>query len=232
MEEIMRLRALKQSCLAIAQIIAIAVCLIAPSVAQTPTSTPSTPATSTGSTLSAPLAKLAKRAGGLAEVIGKELEGPLLPFLEELSGLLGGFIVVAAFARMWRENSGAGVDLLWWFARLCVIFALLGNGPTIINEMANIGRKIAGIEGNSNTALQQFYKKQRADFDAAFKSFNDGAFKVRGTPVNPAPGGFMGVISSNEPSVLGPVRKFETISKSMPLLFDSMNVSRSVISFG
>src|SRR5215475_9195399 len=158
----MRARTLKQAFLAITQALAIIVCLSAVAPAQTPTPQPS-PATNTkaagGSSFSQTLAQMASRASDLLPVVRNEIEIPLLPWLEKLSLLLAGLITIAAFARLWKENAGAGADLFWWFARLGVIFALFGSGPRIVDEMFVIGREIAvGADGSG--ALFQFYVKQ------------------------------------------------------------------------
>jgi hypothetical protein len=225
-EEIMRLRALKQSCLAIAQIIAIAACLSAQSAAQTPNPapSPSPAAPSTGTSLSENLANLASRAIVVVAEIELQLEGPLLPFLERLSLLLAALIMIAAFAKLWRENAGAGVDLFWWFARLGVIFALLGNGPRLVNEMSEIGQTLAVQDGaGSTTALAKFCDEQQSKFNEAYNKLTTAAFIIDGQ---------IGVINSDESSLPSPDRKLGAVSKSMPVLLDTMNVSRSVISFG
>lgn len=230
----MRPRALKQTCLAITLIITIAVCLSAPSLAQTPTPAPSpaAPTTNTGGMLfTENLKNIVERAADLAPAIQTELEGPLLPWLERISLTLAGLIMIAAFAKMWRENAGAGADIFWWFARLGVIFALLGSGPKIINGMAETGQNIAGSAGKE-TPLYNFYERQRVNFDYNYAKFTDGLFTVRGKEVPPETGGVLGVLSSTESSLQTPVQKLDYISTRMPLLLDSMNIARGVMSFG
>jgi hypothetical protein len=233
-EEIMRLRALKQTCLVITQIIAIAVCLSAPSLAQTPTPSPSpaAPATGTGGmTFSDNLKNIAESAVKLAPAIRTELEGPLLLWLERISLTLAGLIMIAAFAKMWRENAGAGADLFWWFARLGVIFALLGSGPKIINGMHQTGQNIAGSAGKE-TPLYNFYERQRVNFDYNYAKFTDGVFTVGGKDAPPETGGVVGVLSSNDSSLQTPIQQLDNISTKMPLLLDTMNIARGVMSFG
>ena len=230
----MRPRALKHTFLAITQIIAITVCLSAPSLAQAPTPSPS-PATPTSGTdlkaFSDNLKKIAERAIELVPAIESGFEGPILPWLERISLTLALIIMMAAFAKMWKENAGAGAELFFWFVRLGVIFALLGSGPKIINGMAEIGKRIAGNQNNL-TSLYLMYETHRNNFDNNYKMFTDGVFTVRDKNVPVDTGGVLGVLSSNETSLQGPIRKFETISRSMPLLLDTMNIARGVISFG
>jgi len=233
----MRPRALKQTCLAVTQIIAIIVCLSAPLRAEAPKPTPTpspAPIAPEKASFSKTLADMASRASDLLPIVRNEIEGPLLPWLEDISKAIAGLVMIAAFARLWRENAGAGVDLFWWFARLGVIFALLGNGPKIIDGMYTAGRELAvGADGSS--ALFQLYVKQRGNFDTSYRVFTEGLFTVKYVPVQPTPGGVLGrlgVLHSTESSVEDPVRKLDTISMDMPLVFDSLNFSRGVITFG
>src|SRR5262245_20660770 len=232
----MRPRALKQTCLVVTQIIAIVVCLSAPLSAEAPSPTPTptpAPIAPEQASFSQALAGMASRASDLLPIIRNEIEGPLLPWLEKLSLLLAGVVMIAAFARLWRENAGAGADLFWWFARLGVVFALMGSGPKIIDGMFVMGREIAvGEDGHG--ALFQLYVKQRGSFDTAYRVFQEGLFTVKYVPVQPPPGGVLGrlgVLFSAESSATDPVRKFDTISMNMPLVFDSLNFSRGVLSF-
>jgi hypothetical protein len=230
----MRQRTFNQTCLAAARIIAIVVCLCAPSAAEAPNPTPTpSPAPTTPSkvSFSQALTDMASRASDLLPIVQSELEGPLLPWLEELSLFLGSLVAIAAFARLWRENGGAGADLFWWFARLGVIFAIVGSGPKIIDGMFLVGREIAvGVDGSS--PLFQLYVKQRGNFDIAYRTFQEGMFTVKGVPYVPTPGGVMGVVLSAETSIPDPVRKLDSVSRDMTLLFDSLNFSRGVLTFG
>lgn len=70
------------------------------------------------------LAALAIRAAELIPVLQSEVESPLLDWFEKISIVLAVIIVMFSFARLWRENAGAGADVFWWFGRLAVCFAL------------------------------------------------------------------------------------------------------------
>src|SRR5262245_54744581 len=117
----MRPHALKQTCLAVAQAVIIAVCLSAPASAQSNTTPSPTPTAASEPLQSTILRQMSNSAKDILPIIRNEVEGPLLPWLENLSLLVAVLVMIAAFARLWRENAGAGVDLYWWFARLGVI---------------------------------------------------------------------------------------------------------------
>lgn len=239
----MRPHALKQTYLAVARAVIIAVCLSAPASAQsTPTPTP-TPTAASKSSLSISLAEMANRAKDLLPIIRNELEGPLLPWLEKLSLLVAVLVMIAAFARLWRENAGAGVDLFWWFARLGVIFALLGSGPRIVDGIYATGLHIA--EGSEETpgpvqssVLLQLCSRQRVAFDLAYTKFTNNLFTVNGASQTPGSVPLssviprLGVLLSEEISMPDPDKETESISTKMPLFLDSLNFSRAVISFG
>jgi hypothetical protein len=230
----MRMRALKQICLAAVQIIAIIVCLSASASAQTSTPSPQpspTPTAGGGISFAEALRQLANRGSELLVVFQNQIESPMLPWLENLSMLLGGLVAIAAFARLWKENAGAGADLFWWFARLGVIFALIGNGPKIINGMSETGAWIVR-GGDDNGVLYSLYKEQRTSFTKAYEKFTEVTFTVRDQSTQSVPGGLVGVTSSIESSLTNPDRKFEITSMSMPMAFAGLNFGRGLISFG
>jgi hypothetical protein len=258
----MRTPTIKQACLAAAQIITITVCLITQSHGQTSNPTPPPPQTGTSETagdtgpdgppyppreyndgalyfgegdqrasFSEAIEGLTDRASALLPIIRDEIEGKLLPWLEGLSVTVALIVMIFAFAKLWRENAGAGVDLFWWFARVGIILSLLGSGPKIINGMFEEGKKIADGEGGQG-ALLQFYLKQQRAFDDSYTKFTENMFTIGNTPVKSSPGGLVGVLFSNESSIPDPKRLLEGISKDMTLLYDGLNFSRGVISFG
>jgi hypothetical protein len=226
----MHARRLRQAILTIAQIFTLLASLeaLATAQAQNPAPPPAAPG---GRTFSENLAAVANRATLLLPVIQNEVEGPLLPWLETFAWGLAALVIFGAFAKLWRENAGAGVDLFWWFARLGVIFALMGSGPLLIDRMAEIGQRLAfGEDGGA--VLGKFYVQQRNNFNYAYVKFSEGLFTVKGTPVEPVPGGVLGVIFSTESSMRDATRKLDMISRDMSLLYDGLNLTRGVISFG
>jgi hypothetical protein len=237
----MRASKLRLSTLSIQQIAAAIVCLSLPMLAQTPTPTPSTaPANPTGNGLSDIFRALIGHAGALIPLLQSEIEGPLLPWLEKLSWTLAALVIMFGFARLWRENAGAGVDVFWWFGRVGIIFALMGTGPIIINTLDTIGQEIAWGGSNENgdtVVLHRFYDNQRKSFEEGYRRFTKGHFTVEPTGENlkPPPGGeeaVLGVLHDLISSPQGINNKFESLSHDMPFLFSLLSFARGILAFG
>ena len=140
----MRTSKLRRSILSILRITAAIGCLSLSALAQTPSPTPSpAPTSPAGSSLPQFFDNLIGRAGALIPMLQNEIEVPLLPWLENLSWGLAVLVIIFGFARLWRENAGAGADLFWWFGRVAIIFALAGSGPAIVSKLDAIGQEIA-----------------------------------------------------------------------------------------
>lgn len=195
----MRKPLLKRTLLSVLQLAIVSLCLCLPAFAQSPTP-------SSGKTLSENIAGLAQRAGEMIPKLQSEIESPLLSWFETISIVLAALIVMFSFARLWRENNGAGADVFWRFGRLAVCLALLGSGPFIINYLNSIGKQIAqGNELIGDSALSRFYHAQRDSFNDSYQKFTEGLFtvKVNGqdVPVKPGPNGTdVGPRSSHEVS--------------------------------
>jgi hypothetical protein len=235
----MRARKFMRSTLSIMRIAAVAGCLSLSALAQTPSPTPSSaPASPAGSSLPQFFDKLIGRAGALMPMLQKEIEGPLLPWLENLSWWLAVLVIIFGFARLWRENSGAGVDLFWWFGRVAIIFALAGSGPAIVSKLDAIGQEMAwGGSGNSGSVLYRFYNNHRNSFEEGYRRFTKGHFTVEPTGENlkPPPGGgeaVLGVIRDVVASPKDVNNKFETLSHDMPMLFSILSFARGILAFG
>ena len=235
----MRTSKLRRSILSILRITAVIGCLSLSALAQTPSPTPSpAPASPAGSSLPQFFDKLIGRAGALIPMLQNEIEGPLLPWLENLSWWLAVLVIIFGFARLWRENAGAGADLFWWFGRIAIIFALAGSGPTIVSKLDAIGQEIAwGGSGNSNSVLYRFYKNHRNSFEEGYHRFTKGHFTVEptGEKLKPPPGGgeaVLGVIRDVVASPKDVNNKFETLSHDMPFLFSVLSFARGILAFG
>jgi len=235
----MRISKFKRSALSILRIAAIVGCLSLSAFAQTPGPTPSpAPASPAGGSLPQLFDKLIGRAGALMPMLQNEIEGPLLPWLENLSWWLAVLVIIFGFARLWRENAGAGADLFWWFGRIAIIFALAGSGPAIVGKLDAIGQELAwGGGGNSNSVLYRFYKNHRNSFEAGYSRFTKGHFTVEPTGENlkPPPGGgeaVLGVIRDVVASPKDVNNKFETLSHDMPMLFSILSFARGILAFG
>ncbi len=231
---------LRRSTLSILHITAIIVCLSLSALAQTPTPTPSpAPAAPAGSAWADITSGLIGHAGALLPLLQQELEGPLMPWLEKLSWGLAVLVIIFGFARIWRESSGAGVDLFWWFGRVAVVFALMGSGPIIVDKLNTIGQEIAWGEsgGSSNGVLYRFYDNQRKGFEESYSRFSKGYFTVEptGEKIKPPPGGgaaVLGVLSDVVSSSQGVDNKFESLSHDMPFLFSMLSFARGILAFG
>ena len=235
----MNTRKFKRSTLSVLRIAAVAGCLGLSAFAQTPGPTPSpAPASQAGSSLPQFFDKLIGRAGALIPMLQNEIEGPLLPWLENLSWWLAVLVIIFGFARLWRENAGAGADLFWWFGRIAIIFALAGSGPAIVSKLDGIGQEIAwGGSGSSNNVLYRFYKNHRNSFEEGYRRFTKGHFTVEPTGENlkPPPGGgeaVLGVIRDVVASPKDVNNKFETLSHDMPMLFSILSFARGILAFG
>src|SRR5262245_38334124 len=159
---------LRRSTLSILYVTAVIICLSPSAFAQaaSPSPTPM-PANPMGSSLSDVYRGIIDRAGDLIPLLQNEIEGPLMPWLEKLSWILAALVIMFGFARLWRENAGAGVDVFWWFGRVGIIFALMGTGPTIVRTLDAIGQELAwgGSSGNGDSVvLTRFYTSQRKAF--------------------------------------------------------------------
>src|SRR5262245_38883203 len=235
----MRTRRLRQSILFIAQIITILVCVGALALAQAPSPTPPpAPATPQGSAWADMISALIGHAGALIPLLQNELEGPMLPWLERLSWGLAAVVFTFTFAHMWRESSGAGADLFWWFGRAVICLALMGSGPTIISRLDTIGQAIAwgGNDGKSSV-LHRFYDTQGKSFEVGYARFAKGYFTVEPTGENikpPAGGGtaVLGVLRDVVSSSQGVENKFESLSHDMPFLFSLLSFARGILAFG
>ncbi len=220
--------------LVVLQIITIVVCLGLPALAQQPAASPPAPAgPAGGNTLPGIFENLALRAASLIPLLQNEIEKPMLVWFERLSYTIAGIIIIFGFARLWRENSGAGPDVFWWFGRLAVIFALMGSGPTLIKNLNAIGQEVASGDG----ALARFYGQQRNGFETGYRRFAEGQFTVKptGEQIQPPPGGgeaLLGVLYDVTSSPKDVNRKLETLSHDMPMLFMLLSFARGIIDFG
>jgi hypothetical protein len=237
----MRASKLRRSTLSILYIAAVIICLSLPAFAQTPSPSPTpTPANPTGSSLSDVYKGIIDRAGDLIPLLQNEIEGPLMPWLEKMSWTLAGLVIMFGFARLWRENAGAGVDVFWWFGRVGIIFALMGTGPTIVKTLDAIGQELAwgGSSGNGDSVvLNRFYTSQRNSFEEGYRRFTMGHFTVEptGENIKPFPGGeeaVLGVLLDLVSSPEGINKKFESLSHDMPFLFSLLSFARGILAFG
>jgi len=229
---------LKRIILVTMRLASISLFLSLPALAQS--SAPPMPVPTGGKTLSENIAALIRRAGELIPALRSELESPLLDWFEEISIILAALVITFSFARLWRENNGAGVDVFWWFGRLAVCFALLGSGPYLISYLNGIGKQVAqGNELIGESVLSRYYQAQREGFNDSYQKFSKGMFTVKvdgkDVPVGPGPNGselVLGVLYDKEANVKDVERKLDVSSWNMPTMFSVLGFSRGVIEFG
>jgi hypothetical protein len=222
------------------QLAAISICLGIAAFGQAPSPSPTPVPVPKAKTLSENIAALSKRAGEMIPTLQSELESPLLGWFEEISIVLAALVIMFSFARMWRENNGAGVDVFWWFGRLAVCFALLGSGPYLISYLNSVGKQIAqGNELIGDSALSRFYHNQRDSFNDSYQKFTEGMFTVKingqDVPVQPGPNGtevVLGVLYDKEATLKDVERKLDVSSWNMPTMFSVLSFSRGIIEFG
>jgi len=234
----MRARRLRQVLLIITQITTVIACLGMLTLAQAPAPSPS-PAPAAGRAWGDMISALIGQAGALLPLIQQELEGPMLPWLERLAWGLAAVIFTFTFARMFRENAGAGDDLYWWFGRVVMCLALMGSGPALIERLDTIGQAVAwgGSGSSGNSVLYKLYNDQRKSFEMGYARFTKGYFTVEptGERIKPPPGGGEAVLGVLRDVVASPKdvnNKFETLSHDMPFLFSMLSFARGIIAFG
>ena len=216
---------------AVLQIITVVGLMSLPALAQQPA-----PAAPAGGGLSGFFTDLAQRAAALIPLLQGEIEQPLLVELQRLSWILAAVIFMFGFARLWREESGAGPNVYLWFGRVAVVFAILGSSVIIINQLDAIGKEIAG-SNDGNSVLGRFYIQQRKYFNDNYNKFAKGSFTVEptGENIKPLPGGgeaVLGILYDVTSSPKDVNRKLETLSHDMPTLFSFLSFARGLISFG
>ena len=229
---------LKRIVLVTMQLALISLFLSLPILAQS--SAPPVPVPTGSKTLSENIAALIRRAGELIPALQSELESPLLGWFEEISIILAALVIIFSFARLWRENNGAGADVFWWFGRLAVCFALLGSGPYLITYLNDMGKQIAhGNELIGDSVLSRFYQAQRESFNDSYQKFSKGMFTVRvdgkDVPIGPGPNAseiVLGVLYDKDASIKDVELKLDVSSWNMPTMFSVLGFSRGVIEFG
>src|SRR5437667_10824601 len=156
----------------------------------------------------------------LMPFLRNSVEVPLLDMMQFFAQLLGGFVMVLSFARVWRESDGAGRDLFFWFIGVCVVLALYGTGPYLLRWLHRTGEGMTGPAVTASTI-------QEAQFGETYSKFLDGQFTVKPPPEteeNP-----LGVLWSGKSDIKDVQQKLDLTAWSMPNLFFLLNVSRSIL---
>lgn len=104
-----------------------------------------TPAPS-GPTLSDHIARLSLKASELLPYLQYEVLSHIQDWVYGIAVAVAVLVLLFSFLRLWRENSGANSNLVFFFLRSLFFFGLVGSSVWIIGQMAATGREIA--EGN------------------------------------------------------------------------------------
>jgi hypothetical protein len=106
-----------------------------------------TPAPS-GPTLSDHIARLSIKASQLLPYLQREVLSHIQEWVYGIAVAAAVLVLLFSFLRLWRENSGGGSNLIFFFLRSLFFFGLVGSSVWIIGQMAATGREIA--EGKRN----------------------------------------------------------------------------------
>jgi hypothetical protein len=181
-----------------------------------------------------------RRMTGLMEVLQSEVVAYTSAWAMRMAQLLAGLILLFSFLRVWRENSGKGQNLYWWFARLGICLGLLGSSPYQINELAGIGKEIAEGGPTRNSAIFRFYDRNQANFSESYAMIAQNTFKVRVPeqeelfavkPVNSTET-FMGVLFDQESTVRDLNNKLQNSTFSLPTLYAWLGACRGILEGG
>jgi hypothetical protein len=201
-----------------------------------------TPAPS-GPTLSDHIARLSLKASELLPYLQYEVLSHIQDWVYGIAVAVAVLVLLFSFLRLWRENSGANSNLVFFFLRSLFFFGLVGSSVWIIGQMAATGREIAeGNEMNGSAGrslLFEFYKAQRDSFNESYEKMTMGTFtvKVDGRDFTVRPntattGTFVGVLYDNEGTIKDLDKKLNDSSYTLPTLFNWLNASRTILEAG
>jgi hypothetical protein len=201
-----------------------------------------TPAPS-GPTLSDHIARLSLKASELLPYLQYEVLSHIQDWVYGIAVAVAVLVLLFSFLRLWRENSGANSNLVFFFLRSLFFFGLVGSSVWIIGQMAATGREIAeGNEMNGSAGrslLFEFYKAQRDSFNESYEKMTMGTFTVRVDgrdftvrPNTATTGTFVGVLYDNEGTIKDLDKKLNDSSYTLPTLFNWLNASRTILEAG
>src|SRR5437667_2452164 len=206
------------------------------------TASAQTPATNPPS-LSESIARLSLKASQLLPYLQNEVLSRIQDWVYGLSVVLAVLVLLFGFLRLWRENSGGGSNLIFFFLRSLFFFGLVGSSVWVIGQMAATGLQIAeGDEirgGSGRSMLFEFYKAQRDSFNESYEKLTMGTFTVQVDgrdftvkPSTPTAGTFVGVLYDSEGTVKDLDRKLGDSSFTLPALFNWLNIARTILEAG
>lgn len=171
-----------------------------------------------------PLVDLALVAENLIPKLQNAIESPLVAGLENFAFWIAVIVMLFSFARLFRENDGAGKDLFWWCSRLAVIFVLFGSGRAIINTAGEIGYDIVNV-----TEFRKVFWDAEIEFNANYEKFTEGMFIVK--PVVSNPDEAIGALTSENPDFRDITKMLDVSSWNLSNIFIGMTVGRFLLEF-
>lgn len=171
-----------------------------------------------------PLVDLALVAENLIPKLQDAIESPLVAGLENFAFWIAVIVMLFSFARLFRENDGAGKDLFWWCSRLAVIFVLFGSGRVIINTGSQIGYDIVNV-----TEFRKVFWDAELDFNTNYEKFTEGMFIVKPAVNNPEEA--IGALTSENPDFRDITKLLDVSSWNLSNVFIGMTVGRFLLEF-
>jgi hypothetical protein len=184
-----------------------------------------TPVSGNGATSPAtdPLISLVLVTGNLIPKLQDAIESPLVKGLENLAFWIAVVVMMASFARLFRENDGASKDLFWWCFRLAIIFTLFGNGRAIINTASQIGYDIINV-----TEFRRVFWDAELEFNTNYEKFTEGMFIVKSVK---NPDEAIGALTSENANFRDITRLLDVSSWNLSNVFIGVTIGRFLLEF-
>src|SRR5262245_20525329 len=170
-----------------------------------------------------PLISLVLVAGNLIPKLQDAIESPLVKGLENLAFWIAVVVMMASFARLFRENDGASKDLFWWCFRLAIIFTLFGNGRAIISTASQIGYDIINV-----TEFRRVFWDAELEFNTNYEKFAEGMFIVKSVK---NPDEAIGALTSENTNFRDITRLLDVSSWNLSNVFIGVTIARFLLEF-
>ena len=217
--------------------------------AQTPSPTPT--AARGGLDLSDNLDGMLRAASEIVPTFVREVEKPLSGYFELIAWWLAWLVFIMGFLKALREREQADGNLVLFFVRAGVMFALLwyvgdtnGDGirGDLINNLGSVGNSIAYGRLNDEGSvgyLQRVVSNQQKIFNNNYTDFVNNAFTVKVSnadmpvqyPNNGTPYQRLSVLYSKGDDLAAVNEFFNPSTWSMSTLFQWLNFGRGLVEF-
>jgi hypothetical protein len=171
-----------------------------------------------------PLVDLVLVAENLIPKLQDAIESPLVAGLENFAFWIAVIVMLFSFARLFRENDGAGKDLFWWCCRLGLIFVLFGSGRVIINTGSQIGYDIVNV-----TEFRKVFWGAELEFNINYEKFTEGMFLVKPAVNNPEEA--IGALTSENADFRDITKMLDVSSWNLSNVFIGMTAGRFLLEF-